>query len=146
MKGKIIEFTEDPMIKMSNYEPLDDKIFYLNDLALDELNLYSYPLETPDIPRVFKENLPTIDGEKRYCILALSGVSEDKIYGIYGPDAEFPNTIFAIENTANEEYPSKIIGKYVSDQEFYIAPKRGKNIFLKMTKEKRDNKIKMIKA
>lgn len=136
MEEKIIEFTEDPMIKMSDYKPLDGKIIHLNNLALDELNLYSHPLEAPDIPKVLKENLPPIDGEKRYCILALSGVSEDKIYGMYGPDAEFPNTIFVIENTGDEDYPSKIIGEYVSDQEYYIAPRKGQNIFLKMTKGK----------
>ena len=41
MRNNIVEFRQDPMIKIEELNQLEDKILYLNETGMDELKSYS---------------------------------------------------------------------------------------------------------
>ena len=124
---EIITFEIDPMIKMMDFRNIKDKIFYLNETALNEIRLYSYELKEGNIPGFFNYYLQSGKKEDRFFLLAAAGIDEE--------GEEYPETYFAMENTEDEDYPSKIIGMYSLGQ-FYIAPDKGREIYLNMVKGK----------
>ena len=41
MRNNIVEFRQDPMIKIDELNQLEDKILYLNEIGMDEVKSYS---------------------------------------------------------------------------------------------------------
>lgn len=127
MKNNIVEFREDPMMKIDELNQLENKILYLNEIGMDELKSYSTIILNSYVPKEFSTQFLGANEENTFFLKASAGIDEE--------GREFPETYFAIENTKDEDFPYKILGLY-SFGNHYIFPKVGEEVYLKMVKGK----------
>ncbi len=127
MRNNIVEFRQDPMIKIEELNQLEDKILYLNETGMDELKSYSTIISKSYVPEEFVTQFPGKNEKNTFFLKASAGIDEE--------GREFPETYFAIENTKDEDFPYKILGLY-SFGNHYISPKVGEEVYLKMVKGK----------
>lgn len=113
---KIIEFDGDPMVQLEKFDPLDDKIFYLNKESLDEI--LSYATEAENIPEFFEGIVENISD-----VLFVAG-------GIDEEGNEYPDTYIGVKYEEKQESVAIISGIYASDIQ-YKSPKEGETILLK---------------
>lgn len=127
MRNNIVEFREDPMIKIDELNQLENKILYLNEIGMDELKSYSTIILNSYVPKEFSTQFLGANEENTFFLKASAGIDEE--------GREFPETYFAIKNTKDEDFPYKILGLY-SFGSCYVSPQEGEEIYLKMVKGK----------
>lgn len=127
MRNNIVEFRQDPMIKIDELNQLEDKILYLNEIGMDEVKSYSTIILNSYVPEEFSKQFLGENEENTFFLKASAGIDEE--------GREFPETYFAIKKTKDEDFPYKILGLY-SIGSCYVSPQEGEEIYLKMVKGK----------
>ena len=123
MKNNIIVFRGNPIEEMNGCFELTRKIFYLNEIGMDDIKENSKIMTENEVPPSLKEQilLPRKD-QVFYMLTREKETTENR---------KIPATFLAIENIDNNDYPYKILGTY-SYEGLYLAPEDGEEVFLNM--------------
>ena len=66
MRNNIVEFRQDPMIKIDELKQLEDKILYLNEIGMDEVKSYSTIILNSYVPEEFSKQFLGKNEENKF--------------------------------------------------------------------------------
>ena len=123
MKNNIIVFRGNPIEEMNGCFELTRKIFYVNEIGMDDIKDNSTIITENEVPPLLKEQIVVPRKDQVFYMLTREKETTE--------NRKIPATILAIENIDNNDYPYKILGTY-SYKGLYLAPEDGEEVFLKM--------------
>lgn len=123
MKNNIIVFRGNPIEEMNGCFELTRKIFYLNEIGMDDIKDNSTIITEKEVPPLLKEKIVVPRKDQVFYMLTREKETTE--------NRKIPATFLAIENIDNNDYPYKILGTY-SYEGLYLAPEDGEEVFLKM--------------
>ena len=123
MKNNIIVFRGNPIEEMNSCFELTRKIFYLNEIGMDDIKDNSTIITENEVPPLLKEQIVVPRKDQVFYMLTREKQTTE--------NRKIPATFLAIENIDNNDYPYKILGTY-SYEGLYLAPEDGEEVFLKM--------------
>ena len=129
---KEVTFRGDPLFQVMATPQLNQKVFFLNENALNEIKSYSEDIDLFNVPDLVLSKLLEKQANIKF-LLALERCGET--------ESHLPETLIAYAQTGEDEY--KLEGVFSKRKE-YIAPETGEEVKLNYTYSNKKMKVKKL--